>query len=156
MTAPRIITRSFYHASADRIEVYIAHQFQKIAIAIHKNRFVTTLEQVPGSFGLPVNPAGVTKREILHASLQRKIAALQGKMDMVGHEAKGVNSVTEADSSFLKQEIETESILVAKKYGLSTITAKYDVVESAGQVYARFSCHSDCLHQNDNLVNLEA
>ena len=51
---------------------------------------------------------------------------------MVGHEAKGVNTVAEADGSFLKQQIETESIIVAKKYGLSTIAAKYDVVESAG------------------------
>jgi hypothetical protein len=92
----------------------------------------------------------------LHASLQRKIAALQGKMDMVGHEAKGVNSVTEADSSFLKQEIETKSIIIAKKYGLSTIAAKYNVVESAVQVYAWFTCHKDCLYQNDNLANLEA
>jgi len=81
---------------------------------------------------MPVDPTGVAKREILYASLQRKIAALQGKMDMVGHEAKGVNTVAEADSSFLKQEIETESIIVAKKYRLATITSKYDVVESAG------------------------
>ena len=75
---------------------------------------------------------------------------------MVGHEAKGVNAVAEADSSFLKQEIETEPVLVAKKYRLSTISAKYDVVESAGYVYAWFSCHVELLHQIKHLVNLEA
>jgi hypothetical protein len=53
-------------------------------------------------------------------------------MDMVGHEAKGVNTVTEADSSFLKQKIKAEPVIIVMKYGLSTITAKYDVVESAG------------------------
>jgi hypothetical protein len=51
---------------------------------------------------------------------------------MVGHETKGVNTVAEADSSFLKQEIETDPVIIAKEYGLSTISAKYDVIESAG------------------------
>lgn len=70
---------------------------------------------------------------------------------MVGHEAEGVHSKAETASPFLQQEIETAAVYVAEKDRLATVAAENDVVETTGEMNARFSCHADNIAELTNL-----
>ena len=43
---------------------------------------------MPGSSIPIIDPAGVAKRQILHAARERHVASLNGKVHVVGHETK--------------------------------------------------------------------
>lgn len=62
-------------------------------------------------------------------------------MNMIGHEAKGVNSITKAVGAFLKQEVETIAVIVGQKYVLPAIPSEDNMIESTREVYAWFTCH---------------
>lgn len=72
-------------------------------------------------------------------------------MNMVGHEAKGVHSIVEMASPILQKEMEAAAVHVGKKYRLASVAAENDVVESTGEMNARFTCHGD---KRAELVNL--
>jgi hypothetical protein len=61
MTAPWIFQRFVDHAGPYRIEVNVADQLQKIAVASHQYGLVPPLKKVAGFLFSPVDPAGVTK-----------------------------------------------------------------------------------------------
>jgi len=96
---------------------------------------------VAGPFLPPVDPAGITRRKILHAARQRGIARLKSQMNMVGHETECVNSIAETAGAFLKQEIKPVAVIVGKEYRLAAVASENDVVESAGEMDAWFACH---------------
>jgi hypothetical protein len=72
-------------------------------------------------------------------------------MNMVGHEAEGVHSMVETASPFLHQEIEAAAVLVGKKNRLASVTGENDVVESTGEMNARFTCHVGKTAESVNL-----
>ncbi len=72
-------------------------------------------------------------------------------MNMVGHEAEGMHSIAETASPFLQQQIETAAVFVGKKDRLASVTAENDVVESTGEMNARFTCHVDSIAESVNL-----
>lgn len=129
----------------------IADQFQQVVVAIDKDSLVSTLEEMSGSLLAPVDPTGVTKREILHAAGQRDIACLQSKMDMVCHEAEGMDAVAEPACPLLEKEVEAISVVAGKKDRLSAVASENDVIQSATQVYSRFACHGAKISRSFNL-----
>lgn len=68
-------------------------------------------------------------------------AGLQDKMDMIGHRTEGVNTIPEAASSLLKQEIESIAIAIAEEDRLTGIAPENNVIESTGKIEAWFVCH---------------
>jgi hypothetical protein len=62
-------------------------------------------------------------------------------MNMVRHKAKGENSVPESLAGFLKDLIETITVLVVGENILTGIAAKDYVVNRSRCVDARFACH---------------
>ena len=72
-------------------------------------------------------------------------------MNMVVHEAEGVHSIVETASPFLQQEIKAAAVLIGKKDRLASVTAENDVVESTGEMNARFTCHVDNIAESVNL-----
>jgi hypothetical protein len=72
-------------------------------------------------------------------------------MDMVGHEAEGVNAVTEPAGSFLEEEVETVTVVISVENGLTVVTPENDVVESAGEMDAWFACHVKMIPHSSNL-----
>ena len=73
---------------------------------------------------------------------QGSVANLQGQVDMVGHEAEGVDTIAESAGSLLEQEIEAVTVLWGKKNRLAAIATKNDMIESAGNMNSRFACHA--------------
>ena len=131
MTTPWVFFRISDHTGTHWIEVDIASQFQKITVTIHEDSLIAPLEEMACSLLPPVDPSSISKREILHAAGQGNITDLQGQMNMVCHKAKCMDAVTEPACSFLKQEVETITVVVVQKHRLATITSKNDVVETA-------------------------
>jgi hypothetical protein len=62
-------------------------------------------------------------------------------MNVVGHQAEGVHTVSESAGPLLEQEIKTVPILIGEENGLASVTAKDYVVEPAREVDAWFSSH---------------
>jgi hypothetical protein len=70
---------------------------------------------------------------------------------MVGHEAEGVHAVAETTSPLLEQEVETVPVGVGDEDGLTAVTPKNNVIESAGEMDAWFACHGEKIPQRLNL-----
>ena len=143
MARPCVFVGSVDHMGSNRIQVDVPHQFKEIAVAINQNCLEAALEKMAGAAFLPVDPASIAEGEVLQTARQRNFAGLQGKMNVVGHEAEGVHSIAEAASPFLQQEVEAAAVLVGKKDRLASVTAENDVVESTGEMNARFTYHVD-------------
>jgi hypothetical protein len=77
-------------------------------------------------------------------------------MDMIGHEANGMNPIIKPVTAFLKQEVETVAVSVANKYVLPAVSPENNMIKSTGEMDAWFSCHSGNLPLVSQLVNLEA
>jgi hypothetical protein len=69
-------------------------------------------------------------------------------MDMVGHAAEGVNAAIEFCGNFVHYQVKAASVSVINEYWLTSVTAKDDVVESAGEVNAWFAWHSRSISYN--------
>jgi len=90
----------------------VANQFEQIVVTIHQHGLVASLKKMAGPFLPPIDPAGITEGEILHAARERNGTDLQGKVDVVGHKTKGVKPVAKPTDSFLKQQIKTIAVSV--------------------------------------------
>ncbi len=141
MAAPRIFFICCDQTSPYRVVMDIANQLEKITVPLHQHGFVTALEEMAGSFLPPVDPAGITEREILHTARQRNIANLQGHMDMVGHEAKGVNPIAKPTGPFLKQKVETIAVSIVQKDNLPAVSPENHMIKSTRKMDAWFTCH---------------
>jgi len=60
---------------------------------------------------------------------------------VVGHEAKGVDTVAEPAGPFLNQQIEPVTVGVGEENGLTAVATENDVIKSAGDMDAWFACH---------------
>ena len=88
-----------------------------------------------------VDVAGVAKGEVLHAPGEGFLARLQGEMDMIGHEAEGMDPIAEAAHAFGEQLIERATVLGGEEDVLPGVAAQDHVVEGAGDVQAGFAGH---------------
>ena len=95
MPTQEIFLRVCYHPGPHWIQVDVTNQFQKVAVTINQNSFVTSLKKMTGSLFPPVDPAGITERKVLHASRQGDGANLYYEVDMIGHQAECMDTVTE-------------------------------------------------------------
>lgn len=67
-----------------------------------------------------------------------------------------MNAVAEPTCPFLQQKIETVPVDVGEKDGLTAVSAKNDVVKSAGKMNAWFACHVLEYTPSFQIVNMEA
>jgi hypothetical protein len=70
---------------------------------------------------------------------------------MIGHEAEGVDAVTEPAGSFLEEEIKTVPVIISEENGLTAVTPKDDVVKSTGEMDAWFASHVEIIPPSYNL-----
>jgi hypothetical protein len=64
-------------------------------------------------------------------------------MNVVGHEAEGVNPIAKAEGPFLKQEVETTVVSVGQKNILPTVAPEDNMIKSTRKVDAWFACHGE-------------
>lgn len=62
-------------------------------------------------------------------------------MDVIAHQAEGMNPVTEADHAFGEQVVEVPTVCGCQEYVLTCIPTKDDMVKTAGDVNARLASH---------------
>jgi hypothetical protein len=62
-------------------------------------------------------------------------------MEVITHQAIGMDSMIESFNAFLEQQEKLASIHVFKKYIISAITPKDYVIKSAWIMDSRFTCH---------------
>jgi hypothetical protein len=98
---------------------------------------------MPVSVVPPVDPLGITEGKVLHDAGERDVAYLDCQMNMVHHEAIGMDSMAETLDSFLKKEIEAGAVFVGKKDILPGIAPQDDMIEGAGKMEAGFACHGE-------------
>lgn len=79
----------------------ITNQFQQIAVGIDQQRLVASLEQVPLFFAPAVDVFGIAKAEVLHDAGEGYLPHLDSQVDVVGHQAEGVDTVSEAFDALL-------------------------------------------------------
>ena len=100
----------------------------QIRIRINEHRLVPPLKKMTGTFPAPVDPLCVSKTEILKNSGKRYPAHLNGKMDMVAHQAKCVNAVAKALDSFLGKKGKASPCLIIIENDLACVAPKDDVI----------------------------
>jgi len=71
-------------------------------------------------------------------------------MYVVGHEVKGVDTVAKPAGSFLKQQIEPVTVGGGEEDGLTAVATENDVIKSAGNMDAWFTCHGGMTPQFSN------
>lgn len=75
-------------------------------------------------------------------------------MDMVGHQAKSVDAATEFFHDVLEKMVETEPVAVIEKNRLSGVSTEDNMVDSAGKMDARFTCHDHIIRENGRKSSL--
>src|SRR6056297_1113629 len=87
MARPGITLRARDHAGPNGVEMNVAHQFEQIVVRINQQSLVAPLEKMAGLFLPPVEILRIAKAEILHDSGKRNFLDLNGKMDVIAHQA---------------------------------------------------------------------
>ena len=90
-----------------------------------------------------IDPRGIAKGEVLHDTGERCFPRLDGKVDVVCHQAVRMDAVAEFLDSFLEKEVKPEPVAILKENILFGVSAQDDVVEGAGKVYALFAGHGE-------------
>jgi hypothetical protein len=79
-----------------------------------------------------VDPIRETKRHVMHGAGKRDLSDLNGKVQVIRHQAESMNSIAKSDCAFLQKEKKAIAIVVGGEDGLPTVATQHDVIESAG------------------------
>lgn len=132
----------------------IAHQFQQVGICIDEQRLVTPLEYMAGTGLAVIDPLRVTLGDVLHDAGKRDCADLYHQMDVVGHQAEGVDTAVEFFHRPLQEERQPQPVAVIEEYLVTGVTAQDDVIDGAGIMDAGFTCHRGNVSVNSRKSSL--
>jgi hypothetical protein len=65
---------------------------------------------------------------------------------MVCHATKTVDAAVELLYDVLYDEVQTVPVAFVEKNRLTSVTSEYNMVDSAGKMNARFTCHRRIIH----------
>src|SRR5437762_14270346 len=91
---------------------------------------------------LPIEPGGVCAFEPLHAAREVRLRGLDDQMKVVGHQHPGGDAPAEAFDRLGDEAEEGFPIAVGEEDGALLIAARGEVVDGAGELEAKWSCHS--------------
>ena len=141
------------HAGAHRIEMDVAHQRKSVAIPIDEEGLEAAFKEVACAFTPCIDIARIAEGEVLHAGGQGLLARLEGEVQMIGHQAEGMNPVAESTHTILDQFIEPRAVFSAEEDVLTGVPAQDDMVEAAGHVQAGFASHVVMIVERRALCN---
>ena len=87
---------------------------------------------MPEEFVPPIEPAGVSPQKPFHAGDQVGLGRLDDEMEMIFHQAPGVNLPAGFAAGFGEGGQKTVAIQVVVENGFAPIPAIHDVVDGAG------------------------
>ena len=100
-----------------------------------------------------IDMARIAKGKVLDADGQGLLARLEGEVQVIGHQAKGMDPIAEAGNAFLDQFVEPRTVSSAEENILTGITAQDDVVEASRHVQAGFASHATIIAERRELCN---
>ena len=92
-----------------------------------------------------IDPRGIAEGEVLHDTGERCFPCLDGKVDVVCHQAVRMDAVAEFLDPLLEEEVKPVPVAILKEDVLFGVSAQDDVVEGAGKVYALFAGHGEII-----------
>ena len=81
--------------------------------------------------------------KVLHDAGEGNVAYLDHQMNMVSHEAEGVDAMAETLDTFLQKKKEAGAVFFGEKDILSGIASQNDMVDGAGIMKSGFACHGE-------------
>jgi hypothetical protein len=131
----------------------VTDKLSEVLIALAENCLVASLKQVAGLSVLAIVILAVGCQQPLHDSADGVLLSLDQQMNVIGHEAVGVE--VEREPGFLMSELNEESvvIIVGTEDELAVIAASDDVIEPALDLDSRFAHRDRSLPRQSLLVN---
>jgi hypothetical protein len=157
-TAPGIGAEGFFgrkQTGADGIEVdVIAHGFQVArGISVHEQRFVTAAENVTEELMPMVEANGIGAQQPAHAFNEVRLGGFCHEMEMVSHQATGVQLPSSFMTGLRKRLDEVLPVHIIEEYILATIAPAHEVVNRSGILNSRLAGHPGILRRKRRLVN---
>jgi hypothetical protein len=121
--------------------VDVTNELEKVRVPVHLDRPEAALEQVTRALRPPVEAPRVPEGEVLNHARQGDITDLDCQVDMVPHEAVGVDTMIEPRYPVCEQITQPPPIVVVCEDLLPAITTHHDVVERSRRVTSRLPRH---------------
>ena len=133
----RVCFRFFGQSSTHRVEMNVAEQLEEILVSLAYDRLVSALEHMADFAVAKIKILGVGLLESLHKLGQRRPAALNQQVDMVGHKTKSVDQEI-VTAPVARQPFQISLVVTIVVKGLSPLVAAHDdvVEQTRGQILA--------------------
>jgi hypothetical protein len=125
----------------------VSEQFQKVALSINQQSFISALKQMTDSIISCIYVTRIAEAQILHDLRKRKRTNFYEQMDMICHQTESMNAVPISFNAFLQQEIKTVAVFTGGKDILPAISAKHNMIKCARIMYTRFTSQKFKLQQ---------
>jgi len=83
----------------------------------------------------------------LHDTEKRNFPHLDGEVDVVCHQAEGVDVIAELLHTFLQKKAHTITVVILEEDVLLRVSSQDNVIKGTGEVYARFASHGRTLQK---------
>src|SRR6185503_19715689 len=129
MTAVLILLGPLDYPCPHRIQMDVPDEFAEIAIGLTEDRFVAPLKHVADLFVLAIVILAVAGQHSLHDSAKGIVLHLDQEMDVIRHQAVGVEIEWQLGFLVLKDAGESEVVIVRAKDLAAIIATRDDVIE---------------------------
>ena len=119
----------------------VTSQCQQVTVRAYQDSSIAPLKEVAGAVLAPIYPTSVAETQILQDAGKGDRAHLNSQVNMVGHQAKGVNTVFESFNSLLEQQAEPGPVCIVEENRLTGIAPQDDVIKRSGAEDPGFSSH---------------
>jgi hypothetical protein len=128
---------------AGRVQMHVvAHGLEvAAAAAIHHQRLVAPAEQTAKDFVPPVEPRRVRPQEPLHPRHQVGLRPLHSKVEVIGHQAEGMDLPAGLATRLVQGGEETLAILVAAEDVFTPVAPVHQVIDGAGVLHSELAGH---------------
>jgi hypothetical protein len=119
----------------------VAGQRLQGCLAPDQRGAVSALEEMARAAMPPVEPAGVSKQEIVGGLRQRHGTNLDRHMDMIAHPAECVNHVSEPPYAILEKTLPVPPITIVQEKTPPVVPAGNEMEDRSTEVHSRLSSH---------------
>ena len=141
MAAPSVIYRIGDCFGANRVEMDIANQFEKIRICVTEDVFVASLKKMADEIVPAIEVQSVALLQTLHDFGERVFSHFHQKVHVIGHQDVSAELKRVARTVVVKQLQITAPIDIGTKDPLTVVAARDYMVKRTGIMNSGFSRH---------------
>lgn len=136
----------FNHPSPYRVELYITHAAEQIAVAIHHACLESSSPQMPSPLEAGIDPLNIHPIEVLHQPAEcTGDGGCQQQVNMIGHQAPAMHAHLQLARIRIKQMQVFQIAPVIEEYGLAVDTALHYMVWQPDDLQSRLAWHHTTL-----------